>query len=234
MRIKRRAQLLCEYNQRYSVREYSNPFSVLEQYFNEEGLDYTTYLKRAKDKLEALSETLSYKTVSIILYEYPMKTDRPRRAKFGTMYSPNAAENKRYLKRAVKNIISDMKLIHTPGEITIDAYFEMPKKIKPEEVILYEMKKLKVHTTPDYDNIGKCYTDMLKDVIILDDDMFYSGTINKYYSLIPRVVITIRYLSDYDSDYTFRKMKNRKSVKKAMQEGFIEFNIRKKKGKKIK
>lgn len=224
MKIKTRSQLLEEYNNKYSVRNADNDvYERLEKYFKDNNLNFTKHLTKAIGKMKSLKDEVSYKTVKIIMYEYPMKTDRPRHTRFGKTYSPNAAENKKYVMKALKRICTNIKLIHTPGEIIIDAYMEMPSQIKPDEVILYEMKKLKVHSTPDYDNIGKCYTDMLKDNIILDDDLFYSGTINKYYSIIPRVEITIKYLSSYDSEHTFRKMKNRKSVKEAIELGLIEF-----------
>ena len=94
--------------------------------------------------------------------------------------------------------------------------------VPPDEVILFEAKVLNVLDYPDYDNIGKCYTDMLKDVLIIDDNIFWSGRVRKYYSVTPRVEITIRYLTKIESDYIYRKLKNRRSIREAIQTGQCE------------
>ena len=102
------------------------------------------------------------------MYEQPVKTDRPR-AFNSHIYSPNAAANHSYFEKAVKGICKDIKLINTPAEIIINAYIEMPSRVPPDEVILFEGKVLDIIDMPDYDNIGKAYTDMLKNVLIIDD-----------------------------------------------------------------
>lgn len=97
----------------------------------------------------------------------------------------------------------------------------MPEQVPPDEVLLYECKVLQVEDTPDYDNIGKCYTDMLKNNIVLDDDIFWSGTVNKFYSVTPRVEITIRYIKSHESNYIYKKLKHRKSVKELTEAGLL-------------
>lgn len=144
-----------------------------------------------------------------------MKTDRPRTFKNHT-FSPNAAANKKYFDRALKQVIKVIKLINTPAEISIEAYLEMPAQVPPDEVILFEAKVLDVLDMPDYDNIGKCYTDILKDVLISDDDIFHHGSISKFYSVLPRVDIYIRYLKYHESDYIYKKLKHRKGIKAAI------------------
>lgn len=220
MKIKSRQEKLQEYNSKYPDREY-DPDRVLRSYFKERKWDLNKACKKAAKKLEEINESREYETIRVVMYEYPMKTDRPRSTRYGHMYSPNAASNHEYFEKAIKKVAEAVKLITTPAEIEIDAYLEMPEQVKPDEVILFEAKAIDVVTTPDYDNIGKCYTDMLKNVFITDDDIFHTGIINKYYSILPRVEIRITYIKFHESDYIYKKLKTRKSIKELMDAGLI-------------
>lgn len=223
MKIKSRKMKLAEYNEKYKDRDY-DPEKSLQQYFNSRGWDYKKALKKANKKAETILEHREYETISITMYEYPMKTDRPRTTRSGRMYSPNAAENHNYFEKAIKQVCKQLNLINTPAEIEIEAYLEMPAQVKPDEVILFESKLLDVLDVPDYDNVGKCYTDILKNVSILDDDIFHIGTIKKYYSVLPRVIIRITYLKHHESEYIYKKLKGRKSVKAAIEAGHMELH----------
>ena len=220
MKIKTRANQLKEYNAKYSKREYDSIQSV-EEYFAQRGWNLQRASKKAKQKLEKILEEREYETIHIIMYEYPMKTERPRTTRFGSIYSPNAADNHAYFEKAIRKVCEQIKLINTPAEIEIDAYLEMPSHIPQDEVILFEAKVLDILDMPDYDNIGKCYTDILKNVLITDDDIFHVGIIRKYYSVTPRVEIRITYLKSHESDFIYRKLKSRKSIKEGIASGQI-------------
>lgn len=220
MKIKTRRERLVEYNQAYPVRVYK-PDDAIRKYFNFRGWDLDKACDKAKKKLKTIEEKREYETIRIIMYEYPMKTDRPRTVK-GHTYSPNARENREYFEKAVRQVKKALQLITTPAEIVIDAYFEMPKQVPPDEVILFEAKVLDIIDTPDYDNIGKCYTDIQKLVTITDDDIFHTGLVRKFYSVMPRVEITITYIVSHESDYIFKKLKNRKSIKELIAAGQLE------------
>ena len=223
MKIKTRKQRIKEYNAKYPIRD-ADIESALRNYFIERRWDLTKASKKAADKLQKIIANREYETVQITMYEYPMKTERPRNSRGLHMYSPNAKENHTYFEKAYRKVIEQIRLINTPAEIVVDAYLEMPEQVKPDEVILFESKVLDVLCTPDYDNIGKCYTDILKDVLITDDDIFHIGTIRKYYSVIPRVVITITYLKAHESDYIYKKLKTRKAIKEGIASGHIVLN----------
>ena len=208
MKIKSRKQKIEEYNQKYPNRYY-DPEISLRNYFLSRGWNFDKAVKKAEKKAENIEINREYETIRIIMYEQPVKTDRPR-AFNSHIYSPNAAANHTYFEKAVKGICKDFKLINTPAEIIINAYIEMPTRVPPDEVLLFEGKLLDVIDMPDYDNIGKAYTDMLKNVLIIDDDIFHRGEINKYYSVMPRVEIIIRYQKSHDSDYVYKKIKSNK------------------------
>ena len=220
MKIKTRKQKLIAYNEKYSDRNY-DPEKSLREYFKQRGWNLQKACKKGQKKFEAIEENRSYETIRIVMYEYPMKTDRPR-VVLGHAFSPNAKENHTYFEQAIKQVCKAVNLITTPAEIVIDAYLEMPAQVSPDEVILFESKVLDVVDMPDYDNIGKCYTDILKNVLVTDDDIFHSGTVNKYYSVLPRVEIRITYQKYHDSDYVYKKIKHRKSIKELIDAGQLE------------
>lgn len=222
MKIKSRDEKMREYNERYPIR-ISDIDSLLESTLR----DYVDkqknpekVIQKARNKALAIINKREYESIHILMYEYPFKTDRPRSFN-GHTWSPNAAEHKAYFEKALKKINKTIKMINTPGEIEIEAYLEMPSTVPPDEVILFECKLLKPVDKPDYDNIGKCYTDMFTWILTTDDDIFWRGEIRKYYSLIPRVHITIRYLKKHESDYIYKKLKSRKTIKQGIASGQI-------------
>lgn len=217
MKFKSREKRIQEYNQKYPKRV-TDPKDGVVTYFNERGWNLEKAITKAKKKLVQIQDERKYETIHITMYEYPMKTDRPRTFR-GHTFSPNAAANHSYFEKAIKQVVKSFKLINTPAEVRIDAYLEMPAQVKPDEVILFEAKVLNPIDFPDYDNIGKCYTDMFKNVLVIDDDLFYKGTVQKYFSVTPRVEIRIRYLVKHESEYIYKKIKSRKSVKQAIAAG---------------
>lgn len=223
MRIKSRKQRIKEYNSSYPNRDL-NISKQVKEYFKEHNWDYDKAEKKATKKLDKILNEREYETIQIIFFEYPMKTERPRKAGW-KIYSPNAAENHAYFEKAWKKVINEFRLINTPAEIEIKAYLEMPSAVKPDEVLLFESGVLDVLETPDYDNIGKCYTDMLKDVLVIDDDLFHTGIIRKYYSVIPRVEVRITYLKQHESEFIYKKIKSRKRVKELEKDGLLNVKI---------
>ena len=223
MKIKNRKQRISEYNDKYQDRDL-DIMKHLENYFKSRKWNFDKAVKKANMKAEKILEAREYETINLIFFEYPMKTERPRRAGW-KIYSPNAEENHSYFKEAWCNIVNDFKFINTPAEIEIKAYLEMPSAVKADEVLLFEAGVLDVLETPDYDNIGKCYTDMLKDILVVDDDLFHTGIIRKYYSVIPRVEVRITYLKQHESEFIYKKIKSRKRVKELEKGGLLDVKL---------
>ncbi len=222
MKYTSRSQKMEEYNQKYPIRT-SDVDALVERMLRDYLADQKKpekVIAKAREKALQIINHREYETIQILMYEYPFKTDRPRTYR-GHTWSPGAAENKSYFHKALKKINKVLKLINTPGEIEIEAYLEMPTHVPPDEVILFETKLMKPVDKPDYDNIGKCYTDMFTWILTVDDDIFWRGEIRKYYSLLPRVHIMIRYLKKHESDYIYRKLMARKSIKEGIATGQI-------------
>lgn len=209
---------MLEYNAKYPNRT-SDIETLLRAYVAQQK-NPEKVIAKAKEKAVRIIEEREYEIIHILMYEYPFKTDRPRTMN-GHTWSPNAAENKAYFNKAISKIVKTIKLINTPGELEVEAYLEMPAKVPPDEVILFETKLLKPVDKPDYDNIGKCYTDMFTGILTSDDDIFWRGEIRKYYSLLPRVDIMIRYIKKHESSYIYKKLKSRKTIKEGIDSGQI-------------
>ena len=82
------------------------------------------------------------------------------------------------------------------------------------ETILAELGYIRPISKPDWDNLGKTYSDMLTDVLILDDAHVVDGRCSKYYSLHPRIEMDIKYQLKPDSKYNERKINNIKKERK--------------------
>ena len=74
------------------------------------------------------------------------------------------------------------------------------------EQILAEMGLIRPISKPDWDNLGKSYSDMIQGVLIQDDSLIIEGVSRKFYSAKPRVEITIEYLKDFDSKFNENKI----------------------------
>ena len=199
----------------------ADPLERIRRYFSDNGLDLQKACVKASEKAAHIIDNREYESIYICLREYPMETPRPRTFN-GHTFSPNAAANKRYFEKAIKQVVSDISRIYTPAEVRIDAYIEMPSNVPPDEVILYEAKLLHVEVHPDGDNLCKAYLDMMTDVLTTDDDLFYHLDIYKWYSLEPRVEIRITYETALESDYLYKKLKTRKTIKALLKSGQIE------------
>ncbi|MDE6040472.1 MAG: RusA family crossover junction endodeoxyribonuclease [Muribaculaceae bacterium] len=211
-----------EYNAAYPVR---NPDAAarLEEYLSTKK-NPNKILEKALARADEIVENRVYKSIHIILYEYPFQTMRPRTFG-GHTFSPNAAENKEYFRKALDKVLQSFQLITTPAEIEVEAYLEMPKNVPPEEVLLFESKLLTPLTTPDFDNIIKCYTDMSTNVLTSDDDIFWRGELRKYYSLLPRVEMRIRFLEKHESKYIYKHLKNRKVIQEGLASGQVKLQL---------
>lgn len=154
--------------------------------------------------------------IKIVLFEIPEGAKRPRarlinrknitnlaisNPNFIHIYSPNAKEDSIYMKRLINEDIINIKdIIITPCIIEINAYFKTPSSFNNNETLLSEIGIIRPITTPDWDNIGKKYCDMFNQNVWLDDRLCVSGTVNKYYSIKPRIEIILKY-----SDKIFTK-----------------------------
>lgn len=152
-----------------------------------------------------------WKTISFIFYFIPKATPRARLSGFGKhFYVADAMNNRKLMEKFVKQELSEFKVIATACKFYCDCYFPIPKTMNKSEKLRAELKLVNNLTKPDWDNLGKTYSDMIQNTIIMDDSLIIEGCVRKFYSSKPRIEITIEYADRYDSKYNMKNITRRK------------------------
>lgn len=163
-------------------------------------------------KYNTMKERLYFRRFFIVLYEIPEGSPRPRfrlvnrknlrnmaiaNPNFIHVYSPVGAEDNKYMKRLLtKDEFKEFtKLIYTPCIVDYKAFFKTPSSFNSVEKYLAELGVYTPISKPDWDNIGKKYCDMTNENLWVDDRLVIQGTVEKLYSVLPRVEITIDFLN---------------------------------------
>lgn len=163
-------------------------------------------------KRDMMIQSLYYYDTQIILFEIPEGSPRPRfrivnrsnlsnmaisNPNFVHVYSLTGKEDNVFMKRLMNqedfNALDSM--ICTPCIIDIYMFFKTPSSYNREDTILAEIGLHRPITKPDWDNGGKKYSDMFNANVWLDDTLVIDGSVHKYYSILPRVEIRLRYLN---------------------------------------
>ena len=153
---------------------------------------------------------IKWKSLDFIIYLLPKATPRPRHNRFmNTFYVMGAKDNKDIFKKFM--LKHDFDMISTPCKFTCRSYFPIPKSMNNAEKILAELGLIRPISKPDWDNIGKTYSDMIQGFLLFDDSLIIKGVSEKYYSSKPRIEIHIEYMEEHDSKFNYNKM--RKKVK---------------------
>lgn len=172
-------------------------------------------------KRNYLISNLFYYDFNVILNEVPEGTPRPRfritRGNYGSMaasfpgfvrvYSLTGKEDQVFMQRLIGDDLVQLdKLISTACNIDICTFTETPKGFNKADKILSEIGLIRPLQKPDWDNIEKKYSDMFNSNIWLDDTLVIDGSIHKYYSVLPRVEIRIKYLNMVYNKYQYDKI----------------------------
>ena len=169
--------------------------------------------KQLQTLREDISNNLStkWKSISFIFYFIPKATPRARFSGFGKhFYVSDAMNNRKIMEKFVKENLSDFNLITTACKFHCDCYFPIPKAMSKTEKIRAEMKLVNHLSKPDWDNLGKTYSDMIQNTIIMDDSLIIDSQVRKFYSAKPRIELTIEYADRYDSKYNMKNITKRK------------------------
>ena len=152
-----------------------------------------------------------WKSISFIFYFIPKATPRARLSGFGKhFYVADAMNNRKLMEKFVREELSDFNVITTACKFYCDCYFPIPKTMNKSEKLRAELKLVNNLTKPDWDNLGKTYSDMIQNTIIMDDSLIIEGRVRKYYSSKPRIELTIEYADRYDSKYNMKNITRRK------------------------
>lgn len=208
--MKKRKQKMEEYNRKFSniPKDYNDRLVWLydELHLNEFKCDSII------SKYYSMMNTLEFKRFFIVLYEIPEGSPRPRfrlvnrknlsnmalsNPNFVHVYSPTGTEDNNYMKRLMTTEEFSFldQFIYTPCNVLYRTFFKTPSSFNAIDKYLSELGVHTPITKPDWDNIGKKYSDMTNQNLWVDDRLVVRGTVEKWYSVLPRVEITIDYLN---------------------------------------
>lgn len=196
--------LVEEYNRLYS--HLPNTDEELEDYIREK---YN--VKQDKlDKMKSEIEELEWKQIHLVLPIVPKPTPRPRHTSNGIVYVKGAAEHKKFFQM----VLEEHDIIFTTTKIVIDVYLPIPtSSMNSTEIMLAQQGYIRPIGGGDWDNIAKTYCDMMQGILISNDNIIIEGTLRKWYSIKPKVKISLSYLDKFDSKYNERKVTTSKAYR---------------------
>lgn len=158
------------------------------------------------------------KKLSMIFYMVPKPSHRPRQGgiRKKVFYVKNASFNNEIFKEFIDSNDHIKKLhgvISTPCKIDMDFYLPTPLTANKIDKLLAELRLFYPISRPDIDNILKTYLDMIQKHLLLDDSLIIDSRVRKFYSIKPRIEITIEYLSEFYTIFNRKKVESWKVYK---------------------
>lgn len=197
-------KLVEEYDRLYA--HLPNTDKELEDYIREK-------YKVNQDKVDKMKDDiigLDWKKIHLILPIIPKPTPRPRYTSKGHMYVKGAAEHKQFFQA----ILDEHDIIFTTTKIDIDVYLPIPtSSMNSSEILLAQQGFIRPIGGGDWDNIAKTYCDMMQGVLISNDNIIIEGSLRKWYSIKPKVKISLMYQENFDSKYNKRKVTSSKTYR---------------------
>ena len=213
---------------------YENKYSHIPRDYNQrlEWLYDTLHINPVKENiiLQARDQYLQSMSFSpeilVILYEEPEGSPRPRArfvnkanlsisAKsnpgFIQVYSITGASDRQFMKQFItdNDFLQLEQLICTPCNVEFNAFFKTPSSFNSINTFLAELGCIRPISKPDFDNIEKKYADMYNGNIWIDDALVVDGIIRKFYSVLPRVEIHLRFLNMLYNKHQFDSISKR-------------------------
>jgi len=165
-------------------------------------------LKKIREGLRKLLQT-EWDILNFVFYFIPKATPRARLSpKTKTFYVRNASSNHQLFKEFIENEGHKFDIITTPCKLLLDLYMPMPSGMTKEEKIYAELRQIRAISTPDWDNAGKTYSDMIQKSLLLTDSLICEGVVRKFYSFKPRIEIKIESMKMYDCKYNKKKIES--------------------------
>ena len=163
-------------------------------------------LANIRSEIERIKNIKTYK-IDFTFYFVPKATPRPRNSRFSKVFYVKKDIDYSELFRIFIEECTDIDFkIVTPSIFKCKTYFPMPSNMSKMEKVLAELGLIPYISKPDWDNLGKTYSDMVQKHFIVDDSLMFKGETEKYYSTKPRIEISIEFLSEFDSKYNRRKV----------------------------
>lgn len=172
-----------------------------------------------------------WKTIRLVMYEIPEFQPRPRAQlitrkniinSVGTngfihIYTENSRDNKGYMELyKQENLPELVQLLCTPCDIEMRYYYPTPKQYNKVQIFLAEIGLDRPIMKPDIDNTCKAYFDMFTDNIWLDDILVNDVLLRRYFSVLPRVEIDLKYANQLYNIHQYKNMIKRKDFPDGM------------------
>ena len=196
-------KLIKEYQEKYS--KLPETKDLLIQYIKD---NYKINYKKYDQHKNEINQLYDNEIKLTILLE-PHPSPRPRSTSTGRFYVKGAGLHK----AAMKELVQDCKIICTATEIDIKTYHRPPETFPNDILLLTEEGLVRPISNGDWDNLAKTYCDMIQGVLIMNDNIITKGTLAKYYSIRPRIEITLKYQNWFDCRYNMHKVLNSKVFK---------------------
>lgn len=122
---------------------------------------------------------------------------RIRFSKHKIAYTPiKTKDYEKFVGYTARSAMSGIEVIeNAPVKVSINVFMQIPASWSNKKKHLELAKQLLPTTTPDIDNIAKSILDGMNGIVYKDDSLVTGLTINKQYSSIPRVDVTVEKLS---------------------------------------
>lgn len=200
--------------------EYHNKFDHIPKDYEDrlawlyDEIDFT---KNDLDKLLSVTDKLAnaeWEELLYIFYMVPRSTPRARQRKATQTFYVKDAHNKKQVFDQFIETCSDLQcVISTPTMLNCKVYIETPSGMSRLEKMAAELELIHHVNAPDWDNLGKGYCDMIQKTLISNDSIVCRGTVEKFYSVLPRIEVTVKFMRSYDCKFNKRSVEKRKSFR---------------------
>ena len=177
-------------------------------------------------KYNMLSSLYYSDDILVVLYEEPEGSPRPRAryvnksnltsyAKsdpgYIQVYSLTGASDRKFMKRLIddNDLMKLDHLICTPCDVEYNTFSKTPSSYNTINTFLSEVGIIRPISKPDFDNMEKKYADMYNGNVWIDDALVQDAAIHKYYSILPRVEIRLKFLNLLYTKYQYEQIKKR-------------------------
>lgn len=158
---------------------------------------------------------IQYEEKSFAFFFFPEATPRPRYSRFTKCFYVKTHLDYNALFNEFMEACDEIKsMIVTPCELYVTTFSPIPSDMNKIDSVVAELGLIKHIVKPDADNFIKTYSDMIQQNLVLNDAICYRMHLDKLYSFKPRIEITVRYMTEYDSVYNKRKISRYKGFVK--------------------
>ena len=127
------------------------------------------------------------------------------------VYTPHARDEINSMHRLIGDELEALHVfIQTPCTIVLNCYEKTPEAFSVADKFLAEQGLIPSISHNDADNFLKLASDRLNTNLWLDDSLVISCTVNKFYSILPREEIFIKYLNVVPTKNQYKAITGRK------------------------